>query len=206
MKRLAVTLLALACLLGATARADESNAPSAAEAKRMERLRAGEVLVEPAGPGQPRERVVALVHAPWERLWAGLTDHNLLFRIFPDQGDARVKESEPDHDVLCYTQKHFLTLRFCIRRGIDRGARRIRWEGADGDLKSAAGGWEFAPIDDGRATLVTFSNDVETAMWVPRWAVRRYNRTEMVRTVGYLRPWAETGRFPGEAAGGAASP
>jgi hypothetical protein len=98
--------------------------------------------------------------------------------------------------VLCYTQRRFLIFRFCLRRGIDRAARRIRWEGTEGDLESAAGGWALDPADGGQATLVTFSNDVTLRLWAPKWALKRYNRAEMVRAVGWLRAWGETGKFP----------
>ena len=166
------------------------------DGERMERLRSGEILVEPAGSGCRMDRGVGLVRAPWERLWMGLTDHEVFFRIFPENEGAVVREQGEGYDEICFQLRVFLVkYDYCLRRVLDQDARRISYHMVDGDFEEMEGMWELVPVDGGEATIVSFGNRVRFGSWVPESWAARANRNRLPDTVMALRYWGETGRF-----------
>jgi ribosome-associated toxin RatA of RatAB toxin-antitoxin module len=67
----------------------------------------------------------------------------------------------------------------------------IRFSNVRGDFHENRGVWTFRPIDDGRATLVTYEARVAPAFYVPRWMMRNMLRRDLPDLMRGLRAHVE---------------
>ncbi len=164
--------------------------------ERMVRLMSGEILLETLDPETGLYRGTGLVKAPLERLWQGLTEEVHFTRIFTENRGGELTEHGAGYDVYCFQARFFLlTFDYCLRRVLDRPSRRITWRLTEGDFEEVEGEWNLEPVDQGRMTLVSFTNRVKIGSWIPESWVRRGGRKRIPQTLEALRFWGETGRF-----------
>jgi hypothetical protein len=163
---------------------------------RLARLMKGEILVETLDPETGLFRGTGLVRAPWGRLWQGLTEVDHFTRIFTENMGGERTDHGAEYDVYCFHPRFFLmTFDYCLRRTLDRPSRRIMWSLTEGDFEEVEGEWSLEPVDDGRMTLVSFTNRVKAGSWIPESWIQRGARQRIPQTLEAIRLWGETGRY-----------
>ncbi len=195
---LAALLAALGATLGNVAVASEPMAPAwpapppviePTEAE-WDRLRAGEIVLrarrtDEAGGGG---LALALFEIDVETLWnlVGDCDANRRFvqglrdcEVFDEtRTTARTRQALKPFTFLPTLAYEFETVR--------RPHEWIRIRLVDGDLKSLAGSWRFAPMEGGWL-LVSHDIHVRPAMPVPRWLARRTVQSDLAAMMACLR-------------------
>jgi ribosome-associated toxin RatA of RatAB toxin-antitoxin module len=68
---------------------------------------------------------------------------------------------------------------------------RIHFSNLSGDFHENRGVWVFRPLEDGRATLVTYEARVAPAFYVPRWMMRNMLKRDLPELMRGLKGQAE---------------
>ena len=112
-------------------------------------------------------------------------------RLFPDIKEARVIGGEGDSlDIQYRVDAVVREVSYVLRRSRDREERTITWREIGGDLRRVRGGWRIEPLDDGRASLVTYRAFVSVAMFVPTALVREGAKRKLAEMVARVRTLA----------------
>lgn len=187
-----ISLLAIMALVLAASGIAEAPAKVS---DRIARLQSGEIFLEPSPLGPDLLMASGLIPAPWEKLWSGVTEYELFFRIFPENNGAEAKERGEGYDVVCFKMRRWFSFNYCLRRQLDKPGRTIKWRQESGDFKALNGIWRFEPTADGQATIASFGLDIDTGFWLPKSLMRRENNQSMINTVRRMRDWAVDGTF-----------
>ena len=149
----------------------------------VRRLEAREIIVtteDVPGHKLPRTRMVGLIQAPPEKVWAIIQDCNRYAQTMPRtleshelerQGDrvrckAKVDMPFPFGDLVSDTE---------AVQTVERGVRYQRkWTLRGGDFEANEGIWTLEPRDGGAATLVRYQSlfvpKVAIPAWIQNWA------------------------------------
>lgn len=192
-----------AVLLGVMAVLPRTAAPE--EAEIMERLRAGEILLEDARTDESggSARVRLLIRAPAEALWGVFMSCEHAF-FFVDG----LERCEVLHESADYVQ---------TRQVVDKGwlvpeldyvfeTRRTPYTRMDfklleGNLRTMEGFWRLKPVPEG--VIVTHEIRIRPLMPAPRWLVRRTIKKDMPGLMACIRGLTERSvAVPGDAGAG----
>jgi carbon monoxide dehydrogenase subunit G len=109
-------------------------------------------------------------------------------RLFPDLKEVRVIGGEGvTLDVSYRVDLIVREVGYVLRRTLDRGARTIVWREIGGDLRRVRGGWRIEPVEDGRASRVTYRAFIAVAMFVPTGLVRDGAKKKLGEMVARVR-------------------
>lgn len=118
-------------------------------------------------------RATFLVRAPPDVVLETLWDVKRFRQIFPDIESLEVLAERPGSVDARFTVDAVLAkVRYTLRRDVDRGARSVRWQAIDGDLKSVRGSWQVEATADPNASRVTYTSFVDVGYAVPSGLVR----------------------------------
>jgi len=177
----------------------------------LARLHHGAVLVDAAvvegrPPGEIRAAVQ--VHAPAERVFRTLTNCAEALRFVPHLEHCAVLESAPDGSWQIVEQRvdpgWFAPSLDYVFRAEYEPFRRIRFSNVRGDLSENRGVWEFRPIGNGDATIVTYRVYAVPRVLLPRWMLRRLLRRDLPALLKGLRACSESANAPAAASAGRA--
>ena len=170
-------------LIAALAAAEASAAEPALSPDDLRRVEAREIVVttEPV-PGHklPRTRMVGLIQAPPEKVWAIIQDCNRYAQTMPRTLESHELERNGDR-VHC---KAKVDMPFPLGdlvsdteavHTIEPGVRyERRWTLRGGDFDANEGSWTLEPRDGGAATLVRYQSlfvpKVSIPAWIQKWA------------------------------------
>lgn len=143
-------------------------------------------------------RAAVKVAATPEQIFGLLTDCSQALHFVPHLKRCRVVETAPDgrwQNVEQTVDYGWLVPRAnYVFHAEYEGHSRIRFSNVRGDFRENRGVWTFAPLDDGRSTLVTYEARVAPAFYVPRWMMRNMLRRDLPDLMRGLRTHAEAGR------------
>jgi ribosome-associated toxin RatA of RatAB toxin-antitoxin module len=156
----------------------------------MERLRAGEVLVEDVRSDQGVEglRAMFLVRASPRAVWDLLTDYQHYREVFTNVEDLDILEQTNQGARIHFTVKAaWLHFHYTLQRDYTEPGRRLTWRRVAGDFKNLAGEWLIQDGPDGDHTIVTCESFVDLGFLVPSALVRDGATAEMKSTMHRLR-------------------
>jgi len=152
-----------------------STAPTSAMSEDMRRrLAAGEVVVTdelPPGASDTAHggTAVAILRASPEQVWRVIVDYREHPRYYPRVTSADVVEQDERRAIVQYrvTAGPF-SFRFYMEKYPDPIRRRVEWHLAEGRphglFRENSGYWQINPMDDGKASLVTYAIAVRTML------------------------------------------
>ncbi len=161
-------------------------------------LARGDVLVEAvmdrtATGGNLRAAVQ--IGAPAARVYAVMMDCEAALRFVPHLQSCKVLERSADgrsaviehvSDLGWYAPR----TRYAFRAEYDP-PHSVDFRHVSGDFSENEGRWELIPIDQGRATIVTYRVRVVPKIAVPRWLVRATLKRELPDLLRSLRRFSE---------------
>lgn len=169
----------------------------------LEHLEAGGVIAD--GDMVPDRtaadiRAAIQVNATPEQVFLTLTDCAQALKFVPHLKRCAVLETADDgswQNVEQQVDYGWLTPRanYVFHADYDR-FDRIRFSNLRGDFHENRGIWEFRPVKDGAATLVTYEARVAPAFYVPRWMMRNMLRRDLPDLMKGLRARSEAARLP----------
>jgi uncharacterized protein YndB with AHSA1/START domain len=191
----------LASLLALTASGACQSADWALSAPQLEQVKAGAIIAEgDVAPNRAAADVRAAIKigAPPEQVFRTLTDCARALRFVPHLKRCAVLETAPDgswQNVEQQVDYSWLAPRanYVFHAEYERFTR-IRFSNLRGDFRENRGVWTFAPLDDGRSTLVTYEARVAPAFYVPRWVLRNMLKRDLPELMHGLRTHAEAAR------------
>lgn len=150
-------------------------------------------------------RAAVKVAASPEQVFLTLTDCSQALRFVPHLKRCKVIETAADgswQNVEQTIDYSWLVPRanYVFHAEYEKYAR-IRFSNVRGDFHENRGEWVFRPLDDGRATLVTYEARVAPAFYVPRWMMRNMLRRDLPDLMRGLRTHAEAAAEATRAAG-----
>jgi uncharacterized membrane protein len=207
--RVAIVLLAPALFAPAYGQA----ADWALTKAELARLGDGGVLVaaevsndRPAGD----VRAAVQIRAPAERIFRTLTDCAQALTFVPHLRHCAVLETAADGSSQVVEQEiRYGWLKphvyYVFRADYERFTR-IRFTNIRGDFRENRGIWEFRPVHDGTATIVTYRVRLVPCFFVPRWMLRATLKRDLPELMKGLRARAESQpQAPSAAAAGPAA-
>ncbi len=167
----------------------------------MERVKAGVIIAEgDVAPDRAAADVRAAIKisAPPEEVFGTLTDCARALRFVPHLKRCTVLETAPDgrwQNVEQQVDYSWLAPRanYVFHAEYEKFTG-IRFSNLRGDFRENRGVWMFAPLDDGRSTLVTYEARVVPAFYVPRWVLRNMLKRDLPDLMRGLRTQAEAAR------------
>jgi ribosome-associated toxin RatA of RatAB toxin-antitoxin module len=204
-RAVAASLPLLACALvwaGTCHGADRGqSADWALSEPQLRRVEAGAVIAEGnVAPDKPIVDIRAAIRiaASPEQVFRTLTDCARALRFVPHLKRCAVLESAPDgrwQNVEQTVDYGLLVPRasYVFHAEYEKFAR-IRFSNLRGDFRENRGVWTFRPLDDGRATVVTYEARVAPAFYVPRWMMRNMLKRDLPDLMRGLRTHAEAVR------------
>jgi ribosome-associated toxin RatA of RatAB toxin-antitoxin module len=155
-------------------------------------------------------RAAVKVAASPEQVFLTLTDCSRALRFVPHLKRCKVIETAPDgswQNVEQAIDYGWLVPRanYVFHAEYEKYSL-IRFSNVRGDFHENRGEWVFRPLDDGRATLVTYEAHVAPAFYVPRWMMRNMLRRDLPDLMRGLRNHAETTRSAATTNAGGAGP
>lgn len=161
-------------------------------------LARGDVLVEAvmdAAETGGNLRAAVQIAAPAARVYAVMMDCEAALRFVPHLQSCKVLERSADgrsaviehvSDLGWYAPR----TRYAFRAEYDP-PRSVDFRHVSGDFSENEGRWELVPLDQGRATIVTYRVRVVPKIAVPRWLVRATLRRELPDLLRSLRSFSE---------------
>jgi uncharacterized protein YndB with AHSA1/START domain len=190
--------LALACGLLAVVWRPALSADWALSELQLRQVRAGGIIAE--GDIAPDRmaadvRAAVQVSAPPETVFRTLTDCARALRFVPHLKRCAVVDTAPDgtwQDVEHHSDYGWFAPRahYVFRANYEKFSR-IRFNHLRGDFRVNQGLWEFIPVDEGRATLVTYQARLVPDFYVPRWMMRSMLKRDLPELMRGLRTHAE---------------
>jgi hypothetical protein len=164
----------------------------------LRQLKAGTIVAE--GDIAPDRmaadvRAAVQVSAPPETVFRTLTDCSLALRFVPHLKRCAVVDTAPDgswQEVEHQSDYGWLVPRatYVFRADYEKFSR-IRFSHLRGDFRVNEGVWEFLPVDEGRATLVTYQARLVPDFYVPRWMMRSMLKRDLPELMRGLRTQAQ---------------
>jgi ribosome-associated toxin RatA of RatAB toxin-antitoxin module len=140
-------------------------------------------------------RAAIKIHATPEQVFLTLTDCATALRFVPHLKRCAVVGTAPDgrwQNVEQQVDYGWLSRRanYVFHAEYEKFTR-IRFSNLRGDFHENRGVWMFRPVDDGRATVVTYEARVAPAFYVPRWMMRNMLKRDLPDLMRGLRTHAE---------------
>lgn len=178
----------------------------------LRQLKAGGVIAE--GDIAPNRmaadvRAAVQVSASPETVFLTLTDCSRALRFVPHLKRCAVVDTASDGSWQEVEQQSdygwLLPKATYVFRATYEKFTRIRFSHLRGDFKVNEGVWDFRPVDEGRATLVTYQARLVPDFYVPRWMMRSMLKRDLPELMRGLRTESEKVR-PGAATNGRPPP
>ena len=194
-------LLLLASLLAFTAPGVCLSADWTLSAPQLAQVTSGAIVAEgDVAPDRPAADIRAAIKiaAPPEQVFRTLTDCPRALRFVPHLKRCVVLETAPDgswQNVEQQVDYSWLVPRahYVFHAEYEKFTR-IRFSNLRGDFRENRGVWAFAPLDDGRSTLVTYEARIAPAFYVPRWVMRNMLKRDLPDLMRGLRTFSEAAR------------
>lgn len=166
--------------------ANETTRPSA---EVMQRLLAGEVVLQDANSSKSggAGRAVVLVFGGAQAYWNVIVSCDLAFRFVDGLRACEVLEDHGDRALVRQVvKKHWLIpVQEFVFESIRRPYREISFQLLEGDLDVMNGGWRFTPVPEG--VLVEYQARIKPSMPVPRFLVSRTIRKDTPDMMACIR-------------------
>jgi len=193
-KQLAVRSLAMSVLILIALPLSANDAPLAPDSEVMDRLLAGEVVMESRESGKDGAMASAyvLISSPVTDIWEVIISCEAAYLFLNGLEDCEVLEDRGDYAL--------------TRQVVDKGwlmpqleftfeTRRqpftlMESSLVSGNLKVLTGRWDFLPIAGG--TLVYHALTLKTSLPVPRWLIRRNLRRDFPDMMRCIRQISES--------------
>ncbi|MEZ5457891.1 MAG: SRPBCC family protein [Steroidobacteraceae bacterium] len=145
--------------------------------------------------GRGTVRAAIRIDSAPDRVYAAMTNCDVALRFVPHLRECVVHERDPQGrwEVISHVSDvgwFMPTSRYTFRAAYDP-PRSIEFSHVAGDFRENEGRWELIPLDDGRATIVTYSVRVVPDIPVPQWAVRMILKRELPKLLQALRDHCE---------------
>ena len=115
-----------------------------------------------------------LVHASPEKVFEVVTDYPNAVKYFTNLTDCQVLSEKNGVKNVRFNAKASGLLKLDYVLAIDQSkAGRIEWTRLKGSFKANEGYWDLAPVDGGRATLVTYAKHVDPGFFAPKMFVHK---------------------------------
>ena len=115
-----------------------------------------------------------LVHATPEKVFEVVTDYPNAVKYFTNLTDCQVLSEKNGVKNVRFNAKASGLLKLDYVLAIDQSkAGRIEWTRLKGSFKANEGYWDLAPVDGGRATLVTYAKHVDPGFFAPKMFVHK---------------------------------
>jgi ribosome-associated toxin RatA of RatAB toxin-antitoxin module len=154
------------------------------------RLERGEVVTELTdGPGGRRDaRARALIAAPPEKVWEGITDYARYKEFMPFTTVSDVRRREGD-TVWFYTELSFplKTINYEIKLKLDKPRWRVDWTLVDGNIKSNEGSWQLEPHADGKETYAVYTVFVAAGFAIPGFVMSKLTQGSLPELLKVVR-------------------
>ncbi len=167
----------------------------------LKHLKTGGIVAEGdvgAGRAAVDVRAAVQVSASPEEVFVALTDCERALRFVPHLKRCAVLDTAADgswQEVEQQVDYGWLAPRASyVFRAEYKRYSLIRFSHLRGDFHENRGVWQFQPVDNGRATVVTYQARVAPAFYVPKWMMRSMLRRDLPELMRGLRSSAEAGR------------
>ncbi len=155
------------------------------------KLERGDVATELTdGPGGRRDaRARALIAAPPEAVWNGITDYAHYNEFMPFTTVSDVKRREGD-TVWFYTELSFplKTIRYEIKLKLDKPRWRVDWTLVEGDLRSNEGSWQLEPYGPGGGeTFAIYTVYVAPGFSIPGFILNKMTQASLPQLIQAVR-------------------
>jgi ribosome-associated toxin RatA of RatAB toxin-antitoxin module len=167
----------------------------------LKQLKTGGIVAEgDVGSGRAAVDVRAAVQvsASPEEVFVALTDCERALRFVPHLKRCAVLDTAADgswQEVEQQVDYGWLVPRASyVFRAEYKRYSLIRFSHLRGDFHENRGVWQFQPVDNGKATVVTYQARVAPAFYVPKWMMRSMLRRDLPELMRGLRSNAEAGR------------
>jgi hypothetical protein len=158
-------------------------------------LAEGQVMVDSTDDehGVPGVRVMFLVGATREVIWATLLDYDNFTQLF--HGIDRMKVLHEDVDgasIELWVDAIFKKLHYILDRSYVDPEYRLTWKRTSGDLKDIHGSWDIFDGPDDHSKLLVYKSFVDTGFAPITWAVRLGTKSKAQDTGYRLRDRIES--------------
>ena len=140
-------------------------------------------------------RAAVQIRAPAERIFRTLTDCAQAMRFVPHLQRCAVLETAADGSSQVVEQHihygWFMPDAYYVFRADYERFTRIRFSNVRGDFREHSGLWEFRPVENGTATIVTYRVHMVPRFFVPRWMMRSMLKRDLPELMKGLRTHAE---------------
>lgn len=147
-----------------------------AAADELERLKAGEVIVDPIenDHGVRGVRASFMVKASREAIWSRLIDYPRFQETFEGIERMRVlKENDKGADVEFWVDAVLTKLHYVLHREYAEPGRRLTWKRISGDLDDIQGSWRILDTDEDSRKLLVYESYVAIGFAVANWAIQQ---------------------------------
>jgi len=137
-----------------------------------------------------------LVNVAPEHVWNILTDYDNAPYVFPclkkcklvkDKGATKLVEHQIKPTGLPNTFDYIIEVK-------ETGHHLYEWHRVSGDFREVEGFWKLEPMNDGKATMVTYASYVNGGFFIPAPLIKRQARLDMPGVMAALKSHAETNR------------
>jgi len=129
-----------------------------------------------------------LIDAPVLQVQAVLTDYQQTTRMFPNVKKCHVVEEAGPLKKISFTASapaNLWTFDYVLE--VKEAPGYIEWRRISGAFKKNEGFWKLEPMDEGRATLVTYAKFVDGGLLLPQPLVTRELRASMPEVMANLK-------------------
>ncbi|HEY9717291.1 MAG TPA: SRPBCC family protein [Trichormus sp.] len=133
-----------------------------------------------------------LIEAPLTQVQAVLTDYQQTTHMFPNVKKCHVVEDVGGLKKIAFTAcapANLWTFDYVLE--VKETPGYIEWRRLSGAFKKNEGFWKLEPMDDGRATLVTYAKFIDGGLLLPQPLVTRELRTSMPEVMANLKSSVE---------------
>lgn len=129
-----------------------------------------------------------------EQVWQVLTDYDNVARVFPMVKKCQVLQEHPGKKHLKQViapSGGLLGNYECILEVKETAPTHMQWSRLSGAFKEIEGFWKLEPVENGRATHVTYATYVNGGFFIPQGLIRRQFRLDMPQVMHCLKATAE---------------
>lgn len=136
-----------------------------------------------------------VIHASPEKLFEMITDYSNAVKYFTNLTDCEVLSEKNGVKNVRFHAKATGIMKLDYVLAIDQSKPgRIEWTNVKGSFKANEGYWQFSPVDNGKATLVTYAKHVQPGFFAPKFFVHKTLKDTAENIFRDLRRHAEAPR------------
>jgi ribosome-associated toxin RatA of RatAB toxin-antitoxin module len=125
-------------------------------------------------------------------VWAVLTDYNGAASIFSNLSKSKLVSSSGPVKLVAFTTKANV-LKFDYTLEVtEKDQELIEWKRSSGAFQANDGYWKLEPLDNGRATLVSYAKHVDGGFFYPQPLVKKLVRESIPAIFSDLKAAAES--------------